>query len=398
MHGIKLGLRNIVELLSHLGDPQDGFRSIHVAGTDGKGSVSAITASVLRKAGFRTALYTSPHLVRFNERICVDGVQISDAELEAYVSKVKPIVEDMASRDVMCTFFEVTTAIAFMHFVAKEVDYAVVEVGMGGRYDATNVIAPEVSIITNISLEHTEYLGDTIEKIAAEKAGIIKRGVPVVTLCKGAALKVLREKAKETGSKVVEVEEPEIEFLGPKETVFIHREKKYTVGLAGTHQSLNAAAAIEALRLLGDGRIDDAMESGLSDVVWPARLQMLPGHPIVLDVTHTAAGARDLADDISRIYGKVTIVIGVLGDKDLRGMAENLAPAVSRAIVVSPSSERAMPIHTARAVIAEFIPDVEEARTVGDALRRAMEVRGKEVVLVTGSHFTTGEAIRWLEG
>lgn len=396
-HGMKLGLRNIRELLSALGDPQNSFRSIHVAGTDGKGSVSAITASVLRKAGIRTGLYTSPHLERFNERICADGIMISDGELAGHVSVIRPKAEEMASRGLVCTFFEVTTAIAFMHFREVGVEYAVVEVGMGGRYDATNVITPEVSVITNISLEHTEYLGDTAEMIAAEKAGIIKKGVPVVTQCEGLPLEVIRAGAAETGSEVTVVKAPEILSMDQTETAFLYKGVRYTVGLAGRHQALNAATVAETVRLLGDGRIDDAIIPGLRDVVWPARLQKLPGRPIVLDVTHTASGARDLADDISCIYGRVTLVIGVLSDKDLGEIAKNLAPVVNRAVVTSPDSERAMLLEDEMALMSEHIPDAETAPTVGDAIKRALEIRGEDTVLITGSHFMIGEAVRWLE-
>jgi len=395
-HGVKLGLRNISMLLSALGNPQNRFRSIHVAGTDGKGSVSAITASVLRQAGIRTGLYTSPHLERFNERICVNGVQISDEKLAYYVSKLRPKVEEMASGGMMCTFFEVTTAIAFMHFRDEGAEYAVIEVGMGGRYDATNVIVPEVSVITNISLEHTEYLGDTIEKIAAEKTGIIKEGVPVVTLCKEPALGVVRARAAEAGSEVTAVSPPDIVSMSPEGTEFVHGGKRYFVGLAGKHQAVNAATAVEAVRLLGDERTEDAVDLGLRNVSWPARLQKLPGHPIVLDVTHTAAGARDLAEDISWIYGKVTLVIGVLTDKDLRGIIKSLAPVVNRAVVASPDSERAMPLDAEMSQISDYLGNAEKAPSVGEAVRRALEIRGDDTVLITGSHFTIGEAIRWL--
>ncbi|NLN71967.1 MAG: bifunctional folylpolyglutamate synthase/dihydrofolate synthase [Thermoplasmatales archaeon] len=394
---MKLGLRNTGELLSALGDPQNDFRSIHVAGTDGKGSVAAITASILRKAGIRTGLYTSPHLESFNERICADGIRISDGELADHVSVIRPKVEEMASRGLICTFFEVTTVIAFLHFREVGVEYAVIEVGMGGRDDATNVITPDVSVITNISLEHTEYLGDTTESIAAEKAGIIKEGVPVVTQCGGPPLEVIRARAAESGSDVTVVSAPEIVSLEQTGTVFMYEGERYTVSLAGRHQALNAVTAMEAVRLLGDGRINDAVIPGLRDVVWPARLQKLPGRPIVLDVTHTVSGARDLADDISEIYGRVTLVIGVLSDKNLRGIAENLAPVVNRAVITSPDSDRAMLPDAEMARISEYIQDAETAPTIGDAIKRALEIRGEDTVLITGSHFMIGEAVRWLE-
>ncbi|MFA6803026.1 MAG: Mur ligase family protein, partial [Candidatus Methanomethylophilaceae archaeon] len=207
VHGIKLGLINITELLKRVGNPQNSFRSIHVAGTDGKGSTCAMIDSVLRESGIRTGLYTSPHLIDFNERIAVSGRNVSDDELCALMDGMIPVVDDMQREGMQCTFFEVTTAIAFLHFARMKVEYAVVEVGMGGRFDATNLILPEVSVITNISLEHTAYLGDTVEKIAFEKAGIIKEKVPVITVNKGGPLEVIRTVASSKGSELIAIDD-----------------------------------------------------------------------------------------------------------------------------------------------------------------------------------------------
>ena len=197
-HGIKLGLENTRELLKRLGNPQEHFGSVHVAGTDGKGSVCAIIHSILTASGVRTGLYTSPHILEFNERISVCGVPISDEELADLAARVVPHVNGMAENNMLCTFFEVTTAIAFLHFMEKGVEYAVVEVGMGGRFDSTNVIVPDVTVINNISIDHTEYLGNTIEKIAYEKAGIIKPGVPCVTINGESAYSVIKRLPKKT--------------------------------------------------------------------------------------------------------------------------------------------------------------------------------------------------------
>ena len=398
VHGIKLGLTNITELLRRLGNPQDSFRKIHIAGTDGKGSTSAMISSILRISGVRTGLYTSPHIIDFNERISIDGVNISDDDLSRLIVVIRPMVEDMRKDNMQCTFFEVTTALAFQYFKEKNVEYAVIEVGMGGRFDATNIIVPDVSVITPISVEHTEYLGDTIEKIAGEKAGIIKDGIPVVTVNEGSPLEVIRKKASETGSEVIQVSKPaDVRTFGDR-TEFTYKGEKFTVGVPGEYQSVNASMAIEAVRNLPEkDRFIDHIKEGLESTRWPCRMQKLEGLPIVLDVTHTKAGSKVLADNISKIYGKVTVVFGVLSDKDIEGIAANLSKIASRIIVTTPISERSADIKIVEDAVRKHIQDMTVIPSIDDAFDKAMEIRGEETVLITGSFIMAEDALKWLK-
>lgn len=398
VHGIKFGLKNITELLRRTGDPQGSFRKIHVAGTDGKGSTSAMIASILEHSGVRTGLYTSPHITDFNERVVVSGERITDDELRIMVKVIRPIVEAMGKEGMMCTFFEVVTAIAFLHFKEKEVEYAVVEVGMGGRFDATNTIVPDISVITNISMEHTEYLGDTIEKIAGEKAGIIKPGVPVVTANEGASLGVIESVALEKGSDVFSVGRPQGIVLFEDRTEFEYADKKYTVGLPGGYQAVNAATAIEVVSHLPDrDRYVRNIDKGLSDVRWPCRMQKMEGRPLIVDVTHTKAGSIVLAENISRIYGKVTVVIGVLGDKDIDGIAKNIASIASVAIVTEPVSDRALSAERTAEYMKKYVDDVRICPDVNEAFDLACRVRGEGNILVTGSFIMAEDLIKWLK-
>ena len=398
VHGIKLGLTNITELLHRIGDPQDSFRKIHVAGTDGKGSTSEMISSILRTSGVRTGLYTSPHIIEFNERISVDGENISDDELKIMISVIKPVVEDMREDGMQCTFFEVTTALAFLYFKEKDVEYAVIEVGMGGRFDATNVIVPDVSVITRISMEHTEYLGDTIEKIAGEKAGIIKPGVPVVTVNEGAPLDVITAKASGTGSEVIRVKAPEEVSVFPDRTEFVYRGKRYSVGIPGRYQAENAAMAIEAVSCLQfPERFTENIAEGLENARWPCRMQKLDDMPIILDVTHTRAGSEALAENIAEIYGKVTVVFGVLSDKDIDGIARNISAIASKIIVTTPISDRSADIKAVENAVMRYSDDVMVVEPINDAFDKAMEMRGDEVILITGSFIMAEDALKWLK-
>ena len=397
VHGIKLGLTNIKELLCRLGNPQDSFRKIHIAGTDGKGSTSAMISSILRCSGVRTGLYTSPHIIDFNERISVDGENISDEDLSRLTAVIRPMVEDMRKDNMQCTFFEVTTALAFQYFKEKGVGYAVVEVGMGGRFDATNIIVPDVSVITPISMEHTEYLGDTLEKIATEKAGIVKKGVPVVTINTGVPLEVISEKASETGSEVIRVSAPgDVRAFGDR-TEFTYRGVHHSVGIPGTYQAVNASMAIEAIsNLPGKERFIGHIGEGLERARWPCRMQKLDGLPIILDVTHTKAGSRALVDNISEIYGKVTVVFGVLSDKDMEGIAANLSEIASGIIVTTPVSERSADIGKVEQAVRKHVKDVIVIPSIDEAFDRSMEIRGDGMVLITGSFIMAEDALKWL--
>jgi len=414
--GIKLGLDVITDLLRRLGDPHDRFPAVHVTGTNGKGSVCAYLASILRAAGFRVGLYTSPHLVRFNERIRVNGEMIGDQDVMRLYGEIQPHMEAMAARNPVhhATFFEVTTAMAFQYFAEQEVDIAVIEVGMGGRYDATNVIDPEVSVITRVGLEHTEHLGRTVRRIAREKAGIIKNGKPAVTV-EQEALPEIEARCRITGSPLAvvgrDVRFERVRFDLGGQTIRVENggSREIEVSLLGRFQGENAAvayAAVLSLRSRG-WKVDDfAMLSGFRAARWPGRLEIVRRDPtVIVDGAHNPDAAAALMESLAELVpGKVTLVMGVLVDKDIDLMAAQLVPRVSKMIAVRPKTERALPPEKVSAAFtaaalrmgipappATIIPDAKEA--VAAALRDAARA---DVVLVAGSIYVAGEALEAL--
>ena len=399
--GIKLGLDNMTELLERLGNPQEGVRFVHVAGTDGKGSVCAMIESILNASDIRAGAFTSPHIQKLTQCIRLAGEDISDADLIDILSRVRPCVEDMASEGKVCTSFEVLTACALLYFKLVSVEIAVVEVGMGGRMDSTNVIVPEVSVINNIGMEHTAYLGNTIEEIAFEKAGIMKPDVPCVTINDGPALEVLMRRSEEIGAPLTQVSASEVEVVNsrPDAIEMIYRGELFEVALPGRHQAGNAALAIGAVSLLRDyeERIREHVVEGLATVSWPCRMQKMMAMPIVVDVTHTLAGAKCLARDVSEIYGKVVLVIGMLSDKDLDGVSRELAPIAERVFVTAPDSPRAASPEMMADVMSKYHDDVTVVPTVADAMEAAMECREDLNVLVTGSFRTAEDVLRWFQ-
>lgn len=408
--GIKFGLDNITRLLGKLGDPHRRFRSVHVAGSNGKGSVSAMTAAVLQEAGYVTGLYTSPHLVDFRERIRVDGTPIPEARLLRLLEEVREIAESATGPEERLTFFELTTGIAFAHFADSGVEEAVVEVGMGGRLDATNVLAPDCCAITRIGLEHTRYLGSTLGAIAGEKAGIIKPGVPVVTIDqekevidvfrrtageRNAPLKVVgRDVAFETVSSTLDGTEVRVDEL----------DATVRVPLIGRYQASNCALAcgvVAELMKRGTYVPDEAIVNGLSKVRWPGRMDVVSRAPVIMfDVTHTPDGAREVASEVKRLVGdRLVLVMGVLDDKDIQGIAAHFGPLARVAVATAPATSRAFPSDVVAEALRRHCPAVEEVAGVAQALDRAMELASPEdAVLVTGSLYTIGEAYRWLDG
>ena len=401
LHGIKLDLENTTILLKKLGDPQNKIRYVHVAGTDGKGSISSCIASMLISSGIRTGLYTSPHIEVFNERMTVNGEMITDREIEELIILMKKCVAEMEAEGHFPTFFEVTTAMAFLYFMKKNVEFAVIEVGMGGRLDSTNVIVPEVCVIGNISMEHQEYLGDTIEKIAFEKAGIIKPGVPCVTLNADKAFKVLKKAAEERGAQLTRIDPNDIviEKMNESGTAFLYKEERYEVSIPGSRQADNASMAIEAvskLKIYGQC-IRCNMKKGLNDVRWPCRLEKINSLPLILDVTHTAAGSKALSSDISRLYGKVDVVIGMLNDKDAKSMAENISKVSDRVFVTPLRTERTADPEDLKKAFAAVSKEAMLCSDMDDAMEKAMKSRREGMnILVTGSFHAAEEAISWL--
>ncbi|MFA5687864.1 MAG: folylpolyglutamate synthase/dihydrofolate synthase family protein [Kiritimatiellales bacterium] len=352
-HGIKPGLDVISELLRQLGNPHENLKIIHVAGTNGKGSVCAMIESVLRASGFKTGLYTSPHLFRFNERFRIAGKEISDVELENLIVRVEAAAGHITTRPP--TFFEISTAMAFEYFRRQNVDYAVIEVGMGGRWDATNVVQPLISIITRIDLDHAEYLGSDIQNVAREKAGIIKTGAPVI--CGPMPVEAESIIYQEAAEKNVPI-------LGSEAAAFIHvLETRRTdqlidieasgseyngirLPLAGTFQIENCGIAVAALEDIADlAGIRLEMKKGLEAVKWPGRFQLLQMKPpVIYDGAHNPAGARALKKSIEQIYPKFEngFVFSFMRDKDVTGILETVASLAGKAWAYTLPGDRAM--------------------------------------------------------
>ncbi len=400
----KLGLERVQDLLRSLGDPQRQLRTMHVAGTNGKGSVCATLDSVLRARGLRVARYTSPHLIDFPERFLVDGVPVASDRIVAWVDRWTPEVERLGA-----TFFEATTAMAFQFFAEAGVDVAVVETGLGGRLDATNVLLPLVAGVTNIQIDHVEYLGATREEIAFEKAGIFKRGVPAIVGEPDADIRALLvAHARGHGATPIRAVYDEAALsevtVTADETRFVARtsrgEREMRTPLVGRHQASNALVALAMLDALPDDlRPDDAaVEQGLATVRLPGRFQRVGKH--LFDVAHNPDGATVLARTLSeaRLPHPVVAVFSVLSDKDWMAMMAALAPQVDRFIVTnSPTAppSRAWNVIDVLAYARSQGWDAEVVRDFDRALSRASD-EGATVV-VTGSFHTVGDAMSRLQ-
>lgn len=402
--GIRPGLERVGALLAALGNPQDSFRSVHVAGTNGKGSVCSLAASILIEAGHKTGLYTSPHLSKFNERISVNRRIITGRELAEAASEVRRAVRGARIEEI--TFFEFTTAMAFLHFRKKKVSVAVVETGMGGRFDATNLVSPLVSVITNIALDHTEWLGRTVKEVASEKAGIIKPGVPVVTGQRpGAALSVLRSAARDNSSPLyvmgkdfrAEGDPASFSYSGLSGGL-----PGLRVALRGPHQVNNAAIALAAMEILRARGVDisaKAVKAGLKSVLWPGRFEILSRSPLViLDGAHNPAGAAVLREAISALRKKrLILVIGMMSDKDMEGILKELVPSSDLVIATRPAGERSASVESVLKAASKYGKPVAGIEPVREACKKALFLASpSDCVLVSGSLFTVGEARRYL--
>jgi dihydrofolate synthase/folylpolyglutamate synthase len=405
--GIKLGLDNISALLESLGNPHHDWPSIHIAGSNGKGSVAAFLDASLRAAGYRVGLYTSPHLVDFRERIRVNGKPIPAQRMIQLWRRIRPQV-----RKRKATYFEAVTAMAFAYFQTQQVEVAVVEVGLGGRLDATNVLLPHAVVITNISREHTQWLGTRLDKIAREKAGIIKEGTPVICAeTRKTPLGVIRKACHRKRANLHLVDEElrwEIEEASLDGTdVLIKGDHGYYgslyLGLAGRHQARNAMTALlslQVLRNLGWEVSMGAVRQGFSFVHWPGRLQMVRESPmILLDVAHNPAGTEALSAALQEFLPqeKICFVFGVQEDKEHRKMIRHLAPLAKMMLLTQAKWKGAEgPKKLARE--AKEIGAFFQIRTrVKGALSAALKQTGPEdVVCITGSHFVVGEAMEAL--
>lgn len=404
--GVKLGLDTTFRLLGLIGNPQASFESVHIAGTNGKGSVACFLNSILFHSGHRTGLFTSPHLVSYRERIRTDGRCVSRADLARLVS-------DLADRIIgtRVSYFEATTALAFEYFRRQRVGVAVVEVGMGGRLDSTNVIRPLISCITSIDFDHVVYLGRTLTKIAGEKAGIIKPGIPVVCghLHRRASDKI-RRCALGKGARVFElgkhatvkpldtsIEGSTFGYMG------LGKRRLLRIRTPGLHQMTNAAIAVLVAEVLKEGGLeitDEAIETGLSNAMWPGRLQVLRRRPLVIcDAAHNVSGARALRKSLADIGFRSDItVFAVLRDKDYPKMLSLLSGCSDRFVLTKPDSPRALPLYKLKAAGRDVGVPFESFGSADRALEYAISsapARGS--ILICGSLYALGEAMQFLK-
>ena len=406
----RFDLRRTEDLLQRLGNPHLSAKTVHIAGSKGKGSTSAMIAAGLQAAGYKTGLYTSPHLVTLRERIQVDGKPILKRELESVVSGMRPHVEavDREGTYGELSTFELLTAAAFVYFQQSKVDFQVLETGLGGRLDATNVVTPEVCVITSISLDHTEVLGDTIAKIAAEKAGIIKPGRPVVSSPQPEeAAEVIRETCKKKGARLISVGSEVIwrkldsDLSGQSlEVQGLKGSYRITIPLLGAHQLQNAAAAVGALEVLGVPR--KSIESGLAKTNWPGRLQILRRRPLlVVDGAHNRDSASKLKEALKEYFhfDHLILIIGTSADKDVSGIVEELAPVADSVIVTRSRHPRATKPEVLVGEFARVGVKAEVAEDITRAVAKALKRAGrKDLICATGSLFLVAEVIEYVKG
>lgn len=409
-HGIKLGLDTMRALVERIGHPEHHLRALHIGGTNGKGSTSALAAAMLQASGLRVGLYTSPHLVEFRERIRVNGEMISEDRMADLTGRIRAAT----TTEVDPTFFEATTALAFLYFAEAHVDVAVLEVGLGGRFDATNVVDdPLACAITSIGLDHQEHLGYTEEAIAAEKSGIIKRSVPVVMGRMGpGAAAVIRRVASEREAPVWEFGR-HFTVVGQGPSNFSYRGptrsfEGLTCALAGHHQLDNAACALallEGIERAGMSVQESAIRQGLRSVSWEGRLEQVEQDPaILLDGAHNPAAAQALAAHLTEFVeghpgSRVILVLGMMRDKDHRGFVAPLQRLVSEVILTQSRLDRSATVTELRSVLREWRQPIHEISIPGDAVVRArMLATSRDVICVTGSLMLLGEVKAAMHG
>jgi dihydrofolate synthase/folylpolyglutamate synthase len=378
--GIKLGLENIRRLLAELEVDLSGARVIHIAGTNGKGSVCAMIDSVCRAETYRTGLFTSPHLVTFRERIRVNGEMISEDEVAVGLTNIRELVRNW---DPHPTFFEITTALALKHFANSTIGIVVLETGLGGRLDATNAVQSNVAVITPIALDHQQWLGDSIPKIAGEKAGIVKAKTPVISARQLPEVEeVIRARAAES--------EAAIEFVDQPYT-------KSPIALRGEFQKLNAAIAIAAIRAAGIDISDAAIARGLGVVEWPARFQCWDKRTVI-DGAHNPAAAKILVQTWREVFEDepATLILAILSDKDLRGICEALTPIANSFLLPKIRTERAVNPTALQQVLADLGSKCEASASFGEAFAKARNQSAP--ILITGSLHFAGEALAHLQG
>ncbi len=370
MFGTHFSLSRIRAILKKLGNPEKGLKVIHVAGTNGKGSVCAMLSSILQGAGYKVGMYTSPHLKDIKERFKVNDKNISKKEFIKYFNKVKKYSKNE-------TYFEFITAMAFLFFKDKNPDFLILEVGMGGRLDATNVVKPLVSVITSISLDHVAFLGNTVEKIAYEKSGIIKNKIPVITIARGKALDVIKNVAKSKNSEV-----------------YFPKNYNYKINLKGKFQIQNANTAVETINLLNQLKITyikaSIIKKSLKKINWRGRIEFK--NNILFDCAHNPSAVKVLIDYIKTLrYRKLILIFGALEDKDYKSMLNQLVPLAYKVILTKPNSYRALDPRILAKEVDKYFLIIEDNKK---ALKHAKLIsKKKDLILVTGSIYVVGDLI-----
>ncbi len=408
--GIKLGLDNIQDLLDGLGRPERNFPAIHVAGTNGKGSTCAYLTAILMAAGYKVGTYTSPHLVDYRERVTINDRLMPEADLVRWMERLRADVDRLRA-----TYFEATTAVAFGYFAEQKVDIAVVEVGLGGRLDATNVITPKVAIITDIDLDHTRVLGDTLEKIAAEKAGIIKPNVPIVASSLTPSVQqVFRDVAAEKGAPLhllaeqCQIYNVQLNSFGTLFDAYLNSDGFFdlTAGLIGSYQPRNAMTAFRAAQLLneqGFAVTEAHIRHGLAHARWPARFQIIAHKPtIIIDGGHNPAGAKGFQQTFAQVFPdqKLTLIFSALDKKEPLEMLGYLAPLAEKIILTKMNTYRGGidPYALRQQLPPDFLPPVEILPSVPAAIEHALAISPPTAIIgIVGSLYLAGEALQYFQ-
>lgn len=400
--GWKPGLERISNLLRLLGEPQKSFKSIHVGGTNGKGSVTVTLAKVLRDQGYKVGQYISPEIFDLRERIQIEGIWIQEEKLLEHILLIKEKIDYMLSINLEApTNFEIWTAMAFLHFKVEKVDFAVVEVGLGGEIDSTNIITPVVSIITNVTIDHKDYLGKTIEEIAKVKSGIIKKGIPIVTGSEDKrVIEILRGKASSFNSNIyiynkdfwskqidLQINKTAFKFLNDS------YEAEVEYSLTGKHQLNNGGVALQALRILRElgYKIDfTKVLDSFKKIVWPGRLELLEyaGKKILFDAAHNIDGAKSLSYALVNIYeyDKLILVVGILSDKDRKAMVDLIGPLVDKVIVTRPNSDRGTDFEKIAEYFKVYTNDIEIVADVEAAFKKGLQLTSSiDLLCIAGS-------------
>lgn len=402
--GIKLGLERTSRLLNALGDPHKGMKFIHVAGTNGKGSVCAYVASALKEAGLKVGFYSSPHLVRFTERFRINDKEIDRRDVALLADQVR----EVSDPNDQPTFFEATTVMALSYFQREKTDIAVMEVGMGGRLDSTNVITPLAAVITNISMEHQQYLGTRLMDIAFEKGGVIKEGIDVITgVTQPRVLDLYQRSCSEKGARLLRLGK-EIRYRTTGNGLHYYGPLKRIEGikpsLLGVFQSRNAAMAMGVLELLEEKGYpikEEDIRKGFSNTYWPGRMQLVSSRPaIVLDGSHNPAAIRTVASTLDKTfsYKRLILVMGIMADKDIPAMLREIVPIADFVVYTRPVYARAADPEVLHEKARGFCVPCEKTQTISQALERARELaEPDDLILVCGSLFTVGEALTCLD-